>query len=165
MLLGSKYRNKEPLEFFLRTMNAGTFSIQDIRNKYHFITDSKFFEIIRECSAKKIISVDKRKKEITFSLEVARVISFIEKTDFVNQMEIYKQTGKIPSKIKSYLDKIGFEERMQKKCSKDDSVINFSINDELDNCLMSEYNNSFINAIISLDLKVKDKKVVENNER
>lgn len=159
-MLGMSYEKKITLEFFLRTMDAGTFSIANVRKKYSFITDSEFVELIKICAAKKIIKIDKNDKTMTYNKNFELIINFIEKTDFVNQMEILSKTGKIPQKIKNYLDKTKFMDRIKKK----NPLENFNISEELDRCLILEYNRSFIKEITILDIKLKYKEVDKNHE-
>ena len=146
MLLGRKYEKNAPFELFLRTMETGTFSLKEIRKKYIFIPTNQFVDIISKCVNRKIIIIDKKEKKVSFSKKVKMVIDFIEKTDFINQLSNYKDTGTTSSLVHKYLIKTKFFDRH----NNDNSFLD--VEDELNKCLRLIYNQSFTNEIVSLDL-------------
>ena len=148
MLLGDFYKNKMPLEIFLRTMDVRVYRLKDIRKKYYFISEDEFCKIISTCLKKGIISVREQQGTVLFSKKYYDIIRFIEKYDFVNVVGSVISTKKYVCNkdLKELLKATQFDIRYTEN--------NCDLSDELNKCLKCLYKTDYSLEIANLNLPV-----------
>lgn len=149
MKLGPAYAHRPEMEFFLRTMPYGTFPLQQIRDRYACFTETKFVAILRHLSYRRVLSLDGKKKTISFPKKMYALIHFLGATDFLQQMKDHPlATNDRPfdSRLTPFLRKAKFNEYRLSNPGQLNPMLVLNL------CLKAHYGSSFLEEIGALGI-------------
>ncbi len=160
MVLGDSYKHDLAKAVFIRTMDAGTFPLANIRKKYFYISNNKFPALLQELHFRNIITLDLNAETVTFSQAMYNVVNFLEVTKFVENIKVVRANNNqiIPQALAPYLRVTNYVAR---NTPKENFTPRFDLKKELYLCLKEMYDENYFAEINALDIFVAEKNADE----